>query len=84
MKKNITAEQLEAAAWEAALRREVIVDKVPPGWLTVKELSAKLGKAPSTIGSLTARSVEAGRVERKSFRIRIGSAVRATPHYRPL
>lgn len=84
MRKKVTAEQLEAAAWEAALRPPEIIDEVPAGWLTAKALAKKLGKANSTIGTLIARSVESGRIKRKDFRIRVGTLVRLTPHYRPL
>lgn len=84
MSKKVTAEQLEAAAWEAALREPEILDEVPAGWLTAKALAQKLGKAPSTIGTLIARGVESGRIKRRDFRIRVGAFARMTPHYRPL
>lgn len=84
MSKKVTAEQLEAAAWEAALKPSEILDEVPAGWLTLKQIAAKQGKAVSTMGAILARSVSEGRVERRDFRIRTGSVVRPTPHYRPL
>jgi hypothetical protein len=83
-KTKVTAEQLEASAWAAALATPAIEDTVPPGWLTSRELGAKLGKAGSTIGTLLARAVREGRAERQEFRIRTGSVTRPVPHYRLL
>ncbi len=82
MKKPPTAEQLAAAAWAAALATPKTVDEVPEGWLTAKEISAKLGKATPTVGALLCRAVFEGRCERKTFRITSGSVTRPIPHYR--
>jgi len=82
MKRKVTAEELNASAWAAALSAPVIVDTVPPNWHTARELATKLGKAGSTIGTLLARAVREGRAERKDFRIQTGAMARPVPHYR--
>lgn len=82
MKKKFTAEQIEAAAWAAALATEVTTDEVPSGWLTAKQIATKTGKAGSTIGTQLCRAVNEGRCERKSFRVKTGDFVRLVPHYR--
>jgi hypothetical protein len=79
---KVTAEQLEASAWAAALATPVVVDEVPPGWVTARDLMHKLGKAESTIGKLLHRAVRDGRAERQDFRIVIGNATRPIPHYK--
>jgi hypothetical protein len=79
---KVTAEQLEASAWAAALATPVVVDEVPPGWVTARDLMGKLGKAESTIGKLLHRAVRDGRAERQDFRVAINGATRPIPHYR--
>jgi hypothetical protein len=79
---KVTAEQLEASAWAAALATPIVADEVPPGWVTARDLMGKLGKAESTIGKLLHRAVRDGRAERQDFRIVIGNATRPIPHYR--
>jgi hypothetical protein len=82
MKKGkLTAEQIEASAWAAALASPVIEDAVPPGWMTARELAKKLGKADSTMGKLLNRAVLEGRAERQNFRVVVGAFTRPTPHY---
>jgi hypothetical protein len=82
MSKRAASPDPDLAAWCAALAAPAIEDTVPPGWLTSRELGAKLGKAGSTIGTLLARAVREGRAERQEFRIRTGSVTRPVPHYR--
>jgi hypothetical protein len=83
MKKGkLTAEQIEASAWAAALASPVIEDTVPPGWMTARELAKKLGKADSTMGKLLNRAVLEDRAERQNFRIVVGAFTRPVPHYR--
>ena len=82
MKRPLTAEQLTASAWAAALATPKEVDEVPEGWLTAKEISAKLGKATPTVGASLCRAVAEGRCERKTFRVTSGSVTRPIPHYR--
>jgi len=81
-KRKLTAEQIEASAWAAALASPVALDTVPPGWLTAKELAAKLGKALPTVSTLLTRAVAEGRAERQMFRIQSGQVTRPVPHYR--
>jgi hypothetical protein len=78
---KVTAEQLEASAWAAALASPVALDTVPPGWLTAKALAAKLGKALPTVSTLLTRAVAEGRAERQMFRIQSGQVTRPVPHY---
>jgi hypothetical protein len=78
-----TAEQIEEAAWAAALRAPAVTDVIPPGWFTTKQLAAKLGKTRVTMARLLADAVAAGRCEVQKFRVSVGSFVRLTPHYRP-
>ena len=82
--KKITAEQLNASAWAAALAAPQTPDEVPPGWHTAKQLAAALGKAGPTIGTMLCRAVAEGRAEKKSFRITTGQVTRPIPHYRLL
>ena len=80
--KHLTAEQLEASAWSAALLTRAVADKVPPGWLTARELAAKLGKGESTISHQLCLAVREGRAERQQFRIVSGQVLRPVPHYK--
>jgi hypothetical protein len=81
-KTKLTAEQIEQAAWAAALICPAAHDEVPPGWLTARELAKKIGKADSTMGKLLNRAVLEGRAERQNFRIVVGAFTRPVPHYR--
>jgi hypothetical protein len=82
MKKQPTAEQLEASAWAAALSTPTLEDAVPPGWLTARDLAAKLGKAESTMNHQLCRAVRENRAERQEFRIVSGAVCRPVPHYK--
>lgn len=82
MKRKITAEELNASAWAAALAAPVVTDEVPPGWHTCREIAATLGKALPTVGALLGRAVAEGRAERKTFRITSGQVTRPIPHYK--
>lgn len=82
MKRKVTAEQLQNSAWAAALASPLIADTVPPGWLTTREIAAKLGKSDSTVGTLLCRAVREGRAQRQSFRIPAAGTVRPVPHYK--
>lgn len=74
----------DLAQWCAALSAGVVTDEVPPGWLTLRQIAAKMGKAESTMGAQIGRAVANGACERREFRIRTGSVIRPVPHYRPL
>ncbi len=80
-KSKVTAEQLEASAWAAALATPAIEDMVPPGWLTSRQLAAKLGKGESTISRLLLLAVKEGRAIKQDFRLSTGAGVRPVPHY---
>jgi hypothetical protein len=80
-KSKVTAEQLEASAWAAALATPAIEDTVPPGWLTSRQLAAKLGKGESTISRLLLLAVKEGRAIKQDFRLSTGAGVRPVPHY---
>jgi hypothetical protein len=72
----------DLAAWCAALASPVAPDTVPPGWLTTREIAAKLGKSDSTVGTQLARAVREGRAQRQNFRIHSAGTVRPVPHYK--
>ena len=80
--KKVTAEQLSASAWAAVLAPRDTQEKVPSGWHTVKELSAKLGKSRSSLNRLLQDALADGRCEMHDFRVATGRLVRKTPHYR--
>jgi hypothetical protein len=82
MKRKVTAEELSASAWAAALVSPLVTDTVPPGWHTARDIAAKLGKPDSTLGKLLNRAVVGGRAEKQSFRITSGQVTRPVPHYR--
>lgn len=80
--KKPTAEQIEAAAWAAALATEVTTDEVPAGWFTAAELATKLQKSNSTMGKLLLAAVRAGKCDTNKFRVKGSCFVRPVPHYR--
>jgi hypothetical protein len=82
-KTKLTAEQIEEAAWAAALRAPAVTDVIPPGWFTTKQLADKLGKTRPTMARLLADAVAAGRCEVQKFRLTTGAVTRPVPHYRP-
>lgn len=82
--KKLTTPDPDLAAWCAALAAPPTPDEVPPGWHTAKELSAMLGKAGPTIGTLLSRAIAQGKCERKDFRVVSGQVTRPIPHYRLL
>jgi hypothetical protein len=81
-KTKLTAEQIEEAAWAAALRAPAVTDVIPPGWFTTKQLADKLGRPRPTMARLLADAVAAGRCEVQRFRVTTGSVTRPVPHYR--
>jgi len=84
-KAKITAEQLNAAAWAAALASPQIPDTIPPGYHTAVELADTLGKNRNSINRQLGELVKAGRAEVKKFRIQTGQrGLYPTPHYRLL
>jgi response regulator of citrate/malate metabolism len=79
---KLTAEQIEEAAWAAALRAPAVTDVIPPGWFTTKQLADKLGKTRPTMARLLSEAVAAGRCEVQRFRITTGAVTRPVPHYK--
>jgi len=85
MSKKITAEQLVASAWSAALAPKHEPDEVPTGWLTAIELGKLLGKDRSTVTGLLQTAIKEGRAEVRKFRVPSGQrGIYPTPHYRLL
>lgn len=83
MKKKVTAEQLAASAWAAALAQiSTPVDVVPPGWQTIQQISDKTKVPTPTLQQKLNRLVASGQAERKMFRIRLAKNTRPVPHYR--
>lgn|GEM_PF-3547144 len=83
MKKKVTAEELAASAWAAALSQITTpVDIVPPGWQTIQQISAKTKVPVPTLQQKLKRLVASGKAERKMFRICLAKNTRPVPHYR--
>lgn len=83
MKKKVTAEELAASAWAAALSQITTpVDIVPPGWQTIQQIAAKTKVPVPTLQQKLNRLVASGQAERKMFRIRLAKNTRPVPHYR--
>jgi len=81
MSKRAASPDPDLAAWCAALAAPAIEDTVPPGWLTSRQLAAKLGKGESTISRLLLLAVKEGRAIKQDFRLSTGAGVRPVPHY---
>jgi hypothetical protein len=81
-KKLTTTPDPDLAKWCAALAAPAIPDEVPPGWMTVQQLSIRLGVARRTVGERLSNAVREGRAERQNFRISTGAVTRPIPHYR--
>lgn len=83
MKKKVTAEDLAASAWSAALAQVATPpDVVPPGWHTTQQIAAKTKVPVPTLQQKLNRLMASGQAERKMFRIRLASNTRPVPHYR--
>jgi len=84
MKKGkLTAEMIDESAWAAAIASvSAPTDTVPPGWMTIIQLSEKTKSAVATLQFKVRRLVAEGKAERKDFRIRLASNVRPVPHYK--
>jgi hypothetical protein len=82
-KKKLTAEELSASAWAAALADvPKKVDTVPPGWLTSEQISVQTKTKINSLRRHLAVLIKAGRAEQKTFRLKGPKMVRPTPHYR--
>jgi hypothetical protein len=83
VKKKVTAEDLAASAWAAALLGATVApDVVPPGWFTVRGLALKLKTPVPTIQGKMQRLFAAGKAERRNYRVQLEKNVRPVPHYR--
>lgn len=82
MSKRAVNPDHDLAKWCAVLSTTQAPDVVPPGWLTVKQLAAKLGRAETTVGRMLRDRVAAGDVEAKSFSVLTGQKRYPVPHYR--
>ena len=83
MKKKVTAEDLAASAWAAALSQiSTPVDVVPPGWQTIQQIAAKTKIPVPTLQQKLKRLVASGKAERKMFCVRLAKNTRPVPHYR--
>ena len=83
MKKKVTAEDLAASAWAAALSQiSTPVDVVPPGWQTIQQIAAKTKIPVPTLQQKLKRLVASGKAERKMFCVRLAKNSRPVPHYR--
>ena len=83
MKKKVTAEDLAASAWAAALAAlSTPVDVVPFGWFTAHGLADKMKIPKATLQQRVNRLVASGQAERKMFRVRLAKNTRPVAHYR--
>ena len=84
-KSNITAEQIESSLanfCQQLTQPKVDLDVVPPGWFTVTDLAAEVGKANVTVSQRVRKLVKAGQAERQDFTIQLEQVARKVPHYR--
>ena len=56
-------------------------DEVPEGWETVREIAASVGLSESHTWKRLRQLHEAGKIERRRFRICTGTTIRPVPHY---
>jgi hypothetical protein len=86
-KSKITAEQIESslANFCTELKKSrVKLDQVPPGWFTVADLAAEVGKSICMTAQRVCKMVKDGAVERKDYVIQLEQRARPVPHYRLL
>jgi hypothetical protein len=71
--------------WLAMMMQEQIIggrpEIVPEGWLTLAQISAKTGIAPTTIKSQLIKLIEAEKMECRLFRIFTGKQTIPVKHY---
>lgn len=81
--KLFTAPDPDLARWCKALAAStVVVEEVPQGWFTCKELSKARGRSECSTSTSLMRMVKSGMAERKMFTIKLVSQTRPVPHYR--
>jgi hypothetical protein len=82
MSKRAASPDPDLAKWCAVLSTTQTPDVVPPGWKTVKQLAAQLGRAETSVARMLRTSAEQGLVEVQSFSVVTGQRRYPTPHYR--
>lgn len=81
--KVVTAPDPDLARWCKVLGQStVVVEEVPQGWFTCKELSKARGRSECSTSTSLMRMVKSGMAERKMFTIKLVSQTRPVPHYR--
>lgn len=83
MKSKKTTTKSDLADWCAVLASKLPTDDVPPGWLTIWDLTQKLGKSRPQTSHLVAASYKRGELEKKMFRIQTSRGVYPVAHYKP-
>ncbi len=64
----------------AALQSQTVPSVVPKGYYTIKQLVEKTGQTKSAVEHCLGKQ----KVERKTFRVLVGSFARPVPHYKLL
>tara|TARA_R100000808_G_scaffold5213_3_gene16003 strand:+ start:6352 stop:6648 length:297 start_codon:yes stop_codon:yes gene_type:complete len=80
--KDSLKKELESWAGEFASHYGAVVDEVPEGWVTVKYLAKEMGRSEVNIRNKLRKTIEAGKVSVKKFRINVGGRVMYVPHYK--
>jgi len=62
--------------------RKEIVDNVPAGWFSRKDLEKHWNLGTARTSALVSSAVDAGKAEVKQFKVRTGLRVMHVPHYR--
>lgn len=57
-------------------------EKIPPGWLTAKQIAKETGKTRSGVAKYLPKGVRAGNVECRKFIVKVGNRIMSAPHYR--
>lgn len=68
------------AAWDEVVGERA--DTVPPGWQTIEEFGAVIGKRETMARTRMAALVKAGKAESRTFRLRYPCGLRNISHYR--
>lgn len=73
--------------WLAEILKERMpkgsVDEVPPGWMTLKQMSEEAGMPESSIRHRIMALLNAGKLQKKQFRICTGRHTIPVWHYHP-
>lgn len=72
--------------WLLQIHRELKhdVDQVPPGWKTRSQLQKEIGCGATLVKRMVRRGIDAGRIERKAFRIVTPNGLMTLFHYRQI